>query len=265
MTIRTPTGGDLVSRRRRTRFAVASAFLLILAASTAVVVRSRMKTGDLTINTDRFTAVVTASRERDARVILDYLEQESARLEATFGVTPERRPPIYFYTGSDYPSSTPWHVGQFTGSSIQLSLDPRGSGIARSGMNVLAVHEYIHFLTALGRGGQTPTWLREGLALYFSGQYKSTYESLSDDRKVYYSDRFTPLGEVNISTNSDIGYAESAFIVAYLADTQGEDSLVRLLASLSSGTSPGESLRRIYAVEEDDLVERTREWVRRST
>jgi hypothetical protein len=227
-----------------------------------VVVRSRQRTGNLTINTDRFTAVVTASRERDARVILDYLEQESARLEAILGVTPEERPPIYFYAGSDYPSSTPWHVGQFTGSSIQLSLDPRGSGTTRSGMKVLAVHEYIHFLTALRRGGPTPTWLREGLALYFSGQYKSAYESLSDDRKVYYSDRFTPLGEVSLSSDPGIAYAESVFIVAYLADTQGEDSLVRLLGSLSSGTSLGESLRSIYAVEENDLVERTRDWVR---
>jgi hypothetical protein len=86
-------------------------------------------------------------------------------------------------------------------------------------------------------GNSIPIWLRKGAAQYFSGQYRSFDENMPHDQKVRLSASFMPLGEVSTSSNVQVGYPESAFVVAYLANVAGEDSLVRLLASLSSGES----------------------------
>ncbi len=91
-----------------------------------------------------------------------------------------------------------------------------------------------------------PRWLNEGVAVYLSEGYASSYRK---DLKSGVADgRILPLAALSgeFPTAADqffLAYAESVSAVSYIIDTYGQDALVRLIRAYAAGVSDDDAFR----------------------
>lgn len=80
----------------------------------------------------------------------------------------------------------------------------------------LFLHEYVHMAVEKSFHHNCPTWLNEGLAVYFSEQYKTMKLNIVDFNFDYY----------DVNGYQDINYNQFAFAVLKLIKKYGEEHVV---------------------------------------
>lgn len=127
-------------------------------------------------------------------------------------------------------------------------------------------HELAHLvLGQFGRsclGGNRPTWLEEGLAVYAEGPPDE--DTREDLRQGIEDGLFMPLRSLNGSFPADdaragLAYSQSYSVVNYLLQTYGAQKLQALIQTLAQGLGYDEALQSVYGFNVDGLEE---EWRR---
>jgi hypothetical protein len=110
------------------------------------------------------------------------------------------------------------------------------------------VHEMMHLYLAAGlKGRHAPLWLEEGLAMQLSGE--GGWGLAATMTRAVLGPGLLPLSELETSFppqagNAALAYAQSYYLVGWLLDHYGEESLRRLVLSLSQGRPLTAALHR---------------------
>ena len=120
----------------------------------------------------------------------------------------------------------------------------------------ILTHELTHLLHDIAMGSpstvRAPAWLTEGIATYLeTGQRHHLPRNYRNDRSIT---RFRELSSVP-GLRQDIGifYRQSADFLGFLAETQGDESIGRLLAELGNGARIDDALTTVYGGNLDEL------------
>lgn len=123
------------------------------------------------------------------------------------------------------------------------------------------VHEATHLMLdeAMGRSPRPPTWLNEGLAMYFEND-ESRRESAAQALRS--GDLLDRLAMNSLPSKPDevrIFYAQAETFVTYMVDTYGTDRMASFVQTMALGTNPDTALDDIYGM---TIVELDQEWRR---
>ncbi|MDC4224119.1 MAG: tetratricopeptide repeat protein [Candidatus Manganitrophus sp.] len=206
-----------------------------------------------------FSLLFEGREEKDrARLVIDLLEEAYREIGKTFSYYPERTILAILYTDQqfrDVTRSPAWTKALFDGK-IHL---PIGGPIENEALlRKVVYHEYTHALVHQLSGGKTPTWLNEGLALYFE-------EGGAPDR-----DRPTPpllpLDRLHGSfmtydePTARRAYAQSRSATAHLIDRYGFFRIKLLLRELADNTPFPEAFEQVFLIPYADFQT---EWQKR--
>jgi hypothetical protein len=121
-------------------------------------------------------------------------------------------------------------------------------------------HELAHLVVGqFGRscvGGNRPTWLEEGLAVYAEGEPQA--HILADIEAATRNNTFAPVRSLNGAfpahgEEAGIAYSQSYSLVAYLFETYGEKQMQELILALAEGAGYDEALEQVYGFNADGL------------
>jgi hypothetical protein len=126
--------------------------------------------------------------------------------------------------------------------------------IAQSWVETVVPHELTHLVFATATDNpfhEPPHWLNEGLAVYLSEGYASTYRSAVEG--VVSNGTLIPLTGLagafpTTFERFHLGYAESVSAVDYIVKTHGRDALVALIRSYSTGVTDDEAFTAALGV-----------------
>ena len=105
-------------------------------------------------------------------------------------------------------------------------------------------------------GGDLPTWLSEGLAVYAEGE---PTEQIRGDIETGINDNtFQPVRSLNGSfptrgTDATSAYSQSYSLVAHLLETYGQEKMQELLLVLADASGYDEALEQVYGFNADGL------------
>ncbi len=121
-------------------------------------------------------------------------------------------------------------------------------------------HELAHLVVGqFGQsciGGQRPTWLEEGLAMYVEGPPS---QQTRDDLEAGTSgDSFAPLRSLNGAfpahdSNASMAYSQSYSVINFLVGTYGQPPLQDLILALADGADYDSALEQVYGFNVDGL------------
>lgn len=125
----------------------------------------------------------------------------------------------------------------------------------------LLKHEMVHlFLHAHITGNRIPRWLEEGVAQWASD---GVADLLEEPRPALLTEAILSGSIIPLAVLADdfptddhalmLAYAQSRSIVAFIADTYGDEKIVRILEHLKEGSEIEESVRRSLSVSAQDL------------
>ncbi len=182
--------------------------------------------------TRHFSLLFEGREEKDrARMVIHLLEEAYQEIGKTFSYYPDRTILAVLYTDQqfrDITRSPAWTKALFDGK-IHL---PIGGPIENEALlKKLVYHEFTHALVHQLSRGKTPTWLNEGLALYFEEGGKLDRDRLAPP--------LLPLDRLHGSfmaydeSTARRAYAQSRSATAYLIDRYGFFRIKLLLEGLA--------------------------------
>ncbi|TAK01004.1 MAG: tetratricopeptide repeat protein [Candidatus Manganitrophaceae bacterium] len=185
--------------------------------------------------TRHFSLLFEGRDEKDrARTVIHLLEEAYQEIGRTFSYYPERTILAVLYADQqfrDVTQSPAWTKALFDGK-IHL---PIGGPIENEALlKKVIYHEFTHALVHQLSRGKTPTWLNEGLALYFEEGGKAERDRLAFP--------LLPLDGLHGSfmkydePTARQAYAESRSATAYLIDRYGFFRIKLLLEELANDT-----------------------------
>jgi hypothetical protein len=129
-------------------------------------------------------------------------------------------------------------------------------------------HELTHLV--LGQygsscvGGDRPSWLEEGLAMYAEGDPSETVTG--DIESAVRENSFIPLRSLNGAfpahdAAASLAYSQSYSVVQFLREQYGEESIQELINVLATGESYDGALEQVYGYNVDGLEQAWRSWV----
>ena len=185
-----------------------------------------------------------------ARRVLRLLEDAYWEIGQALSYYPEKTIFAILYTDQqfrDVTKSPAWTKALFDG---KIHLPVGGPIQDESLLKKIIGHEFTHALVHQLSNGKTPTWLNEGLALYFEEKERSGRPGALPSP----ADPFIPLSELHGSFMSydeptaRRAYAESGSAAAYLIDRGGFFRVKLLLEKLASGASFSAAFEDIYLI-----------------
>jgi hypothetical protein len=107
-------------------------------------------------------------------------------------------------------------------------------------------------------GGDLPTWLSEGLAVYAEGEPDDTTQRVVEMGIEF--DAFAPVRSLNGTfpargSEATSAYSQSYSLVAYLLDTFDQDKMRELLLALADAAGYDDALEQVYGFNADGLEE----------
>jgi cell division septation protein DedD len=218
----------------------------------------------------RSDSVVLNSAVYDAGVnqalwdaVLDGLD----RLEDEAGARPARPVKIYNYPNTTALRGAMVHMHDWTGALALPAFDTILLAVNASNLEwglESAVHELthlvVHQITFNCLGADMPTWLDEGLAVYFEGEVDEYEQEVLESAMA--EDDLLSLQSIasGFPTDADrarLAYAESRAVVTYLLETYGREAMGQFLASFAAGSSTSRALHEVYGLE---TIELENEW-----
>ncbi len=203
---------------------------------------------------------------RVARRALDRLAEE-------LGARPRRQIRIYVYGSYDDletalpPNSQEWIGGQARPASALVVTAIWPSSRADREMRRILPHEITHLVNyQVSRNpyNSLPTWLEEGLAVYFQEVDDPTDETVLQE--AIDEDRLIPLRALVGSFPADpdrayLSYAESGSFVRFLMETYGSDKVGELVRIYRKGVTHAEALDAVFGKTIDELEVEWRAWL----
>jgi hypothetical protein len=129
-------------------------------------------------------------------------------------------------------------------------------------------HELTHLvLGQYGRscvGGDRPSWLEEGLAMYAEGE--PTEEMMDDLDDALRNNSFIPLRSLNgaFPAHGDaagLAYNQSFSVIQFLSEEYGPELISDLILVLAEGESYDDALEQVYGFNVDGLEQAWRGWI----
>lgn len=187
--------------------------------------------------------------------VLDGLD----RLEQEAGARPARPVKIYNYPDTTALQRALVHTHEWTGALAFPAFDT--VLLAANSANLewaltSAVHELthlvIHQVTFNCLGANMPTWLDEGLAVFFEGEEDEYLRDLLE--AAIAEDGLLSLQSIGSSFPTDadragLAYAQSRAVVAYLIENDGSDAMAQFLGAFAGGASTRRALDDVYGLE----------------
>jgi len=197
--------------------------------------------------TPHFKLLFEGREEKDrARTVIQLLEEAYREIGKTFSYYPARTIMAVLYTDQqfrDVTQSPAWTKALFDGK-IHL---PIGGPIENEALlKKVVYHEYTHALVHQLSRGKTPTWLNEGLALYFE-------EGGALDRGRLPSP-LLPLDRLHGSfmmydePTARRAYAQSRSATAHLIDRYGFFRIKLLLEELADNTEFSKAFEQVFLI-----------------
>lgn len=207
--------------------------------------------------TRHFSILFEGREEKDrARTVIHLLEEAYQEIGRTFSYYPDRTILAVLYTDQQFRDATQspaWTKALFDGK-IHL---PIGGPIENEALlKKVVYHEFTHALVHQLSRGKTPTWLNEGLALYFE-------EGGRLDRDHRLTPPLLPLDRLHGSfmtydePTARQAYAESRSATAHLINRYGFFRIKFLLEGLAEETPFPQAFERIFLLSYADFQ---REW-----
>lgn len=186
-----------------------------------------------------FTVIFDGRVEQDAaRRILPELEEAYRDLGQAMSYYPQQPITVILYTDrqfQDVTRSASWSKGIYDG---KIRVPVGGAEQNPDLLKKVLFHEYSHAVVhGLSRGAAVPTWLNEGVAVYFESEGQSLREQILY-RQIRSGTLLIPLSSLhgsfmNLSDDqASLAYAESYAAVKTLADRYGLYRIRQLLKDL---------------------------------
>ncbi len=129
-------------------------------------------------------------------------------------------------------------------------------------VNAIATHELVHIMVDRAvKGNPLPTWLNEGLAVYYSGE--KGYASSTLVSKSLITKSLIPLSDIDdvLSFHLDkaqLAYQQSYLAVVYLFDNYGVEAVRNIILKVSEGNNLNEAFIEVL---DRDLWKFEEEWL----
>ena len=186
-------------------------------------------------NQPHFIVKHGSSHRDTATRVAERLEALYRRIGRQLDSFPAERTIVILYAADRFSrlTDTPgWAGGLFDGR-IHLAVD--AMNMSSKEVDASLAHEYAHALVHRLAGGHAPTWLEEGLALYFEGRDRAWSDEILKSKDV----DMIPLHALHESflgfppDHARIAYAESYSATCALIERYGLKEVRRLLESLA--------------------------------
>ena len=198
-----------------------------------------------------------------AQQILDTAQQATDKIQADLGVQLPLPVHIWAYSstkdfsGTQAPNSEQWIAGvAYQPFRLILAVLPTGD---TNEVNRVVPHEMSHqivYQAIKNPYSGLPTWLDEGLAVYYQISGKSQFPELvqtASDQGLLYSVRSLNSGFPYDSGGATLAYAESFSIVTFIQQHWGEEALANLINAYKAGVTNDEAAMSALGVDLDGL------------
>jgi tetratricopeptide (TPR) repeat protein len=206
----------------------------------------------------------------------DYLESIHAEVCKTYGVEPSVKTYIEVFPQHDQFSvrttGSPWigTVGASTGRVIAL-VTPRRGEMTMGAFNWAQVlrHEYTHTVTLAATDNRIPHWMTEGLAVV---QEKSPlkwewvpllYHATSKGELFTIQDLTWAFIRPKQPSDRSLAYAQSFWVCAYIEQTWGHDTILKMLAEFRGGASEQATFEKILGKSLSEFESDFFDWARK--
>lgn len=197
-------------------------------------------------------------------ILLEAAEDGLNRLEEEMGIKLDGEVEFFIYGDSADMREALLYVQEWAGgiafteyNTILIGVPP---SIVETWGRSTVQHELAHLVVGqFARsclGGDLPTWLSEGLAVYAEGE---PTEGIQSDIEAGINDNtFQPVRSLNGAfpargTDATSAYSQSFSLVAYLLETYGPEKMQQLLLELADASGYDEALERVYGFNADGL------------
>jgi|KBSMisStaDraftv2_1062788.scaffolds.fasta_scaffold05289_7 tetratricopeptide (TPR) repeat protein len=196
----------------------------------------QLEAGLVRMVTPHFVLKCDVSKQAEMRRVAARLESLYNRIGERLLYRPDARTVVILYPDRRFQQLTDspaWAGGLFDG---KIHLAAERVLHASPETNGVLAHEFSHALVHRLSGGRTPTWLDEGLALYFEGRGPVWSQAILDRRDI----ELTPLHALHGSflslprREAALAYAESLSATGALIDRYGWGSVRQVLELLST-------------------------------
>ncbi|MBA2252696.1 MAG: tetratricopeptide repeat protein [Nitrospirales bacterium] len=195
----------------------------------------QFEAGFARIVTPHFIVKCHEAQRMGLKGLADRLEGLYERIGERLQHRPKEKIIVVLYSDGvfqEFTDSPSWAGGLFDG---KIHLAVRRVLHASSEADATLAHEYAHALVHRLAGGRAPTWLDEGLALYFEGRTPSWSDTILDRPQT----ELTPLHALHGSflslppREATLAYAESLSATRVLIHRYGWSRVRRLLETLA--------------------------------
>lgn len=224
--------------------------------------------------------VIKYDAEKDAGLgpyVADYLESIYSAVTGDFSAEPDEKTIIEFFpTHKAFAvriTGKPWiyTVGASTGRVIALTA-PRDATHTMGQYNLARVlkHEFVHTVTLAATENRIPHWFTEGLAVYQEDTPRSFEwaELLTEAmrRGQLFTLESIDWGFIRPkrSTDRQMAYAQSEWMVEFIIDRFGYDSIEKMLKRYREGATQAQVMRELFQMELADFDKAFGQWSRES-
>lgn len=236
---------------------------------------------ELTLEDDRFDwrtvsdgdiTVHWYAGEEVGPLLLEAAVEGVALLEADLGIELQEEVEFYIYGSADEMREAVLYIQDWAGgvafaehNAILMGVPP---AIAEEWGRDTVRHELAHLVIGqYGRscvGGNRPSWLEEGLAMYAEGDPSD--QVMADLDSGLRDNGFIPLRSLNGSfpahgDAASLAYSQSYSVIQFLREEYEQEMLQSFIQVLASGESYDDALEIVYGFNVDGLEEAWRAWI----
>lgn len=195
--------------------------------------------------------------------LLTLTRQRLVQLEREMGVEVPRPVRLIVYPDPEAVRTALIKVPEWTGGVALARYSTIVAGIPpteRDWAEDVLSHEIGHLVVGAATfncvGQYVPTWLNEGLAVYAEGPLSTSYREVAE---AYLAEGELPRlrtlaeGFSAYSGDANLAYAQSAYVVRYLIESEGPRQMGLLLSEIQSGEDVDDALQTVYGFDTDGL------------
>lgn len=223
-----------------------------------------VRDGDVTLN--------WYAGEEVGPTLLDAATEGLQLLEQDLGIELQEDVAFYIYGSPDDMRAAVLYIQDWAGgvafSEYNIILMGVPPAIADEWGRDTVRHELTHLvLGQYGRscvGGDRPSWLEEGLAMYAEGEPSD--KVTGDIETAVRENSFIPLRSLNGAfpahgEAASLAYSQSYSVIQFLREEYGQETIQDLIQVLATGESYDDALEQVYGFNVDGLERDWRSWV----
>jgi len=209
--------------------------------------------------------------------VAEYMEKIHTEIVDDFGYEPPVKTLIEFFpTHSDFSvriTGRGWigTVGACTGRVIALAApNTERSPLGNHNWATVLRHEYAHTITLAATQNRIPHWFTEACAVWQQPD-KRNYRAVQMLVGATRHGRLFPVKELDWgfirpkrAGDRSLAYAQSEWVLEYIIETAGYDTVAKMLRGFRDGKSQAEVFKEIVGVEEKQFDKGFRQWAKKT-